>query len=199
MPSCAPANASVSRSSLSRSAASLRRRSVMSRATSWTSCPAPSSSREPAISTCLSACPVRRVGARDSRLDRRRALPGHPPVHVFAEAGAAVRVYQVEQRPPQQFVRGGCPAEPHGRGVEKGDAEFPADEDGVRRLLDQTPVLLGHHFNLTVPLASTPRTSRRIAETEDIRESEGLEDILWPASRSRLRACSPCRPSSCPA
>ena len=142
---------------------------------------------------------VRRIGTRNARLDRCRVPPRHPEIQGFAEAGAAVGMYHVEHRLAQPFVRSGCPAEPQGRGVQEGDSVVAADEDGVRRLLDQTPVLLGHHANLTAALASTPRTSHRIVETADIPESAGSEDILSPASRSRLRACSPCRPSFCPA
>ena len=92
------------------------------------------------------------------------------------------------------------PAEPRGRGVEKGDAEFPADEDAVRRLLDQIRQVIARASlqSYRPALASTPRTSRRIAETADSRESAGLADSPWPSSRSRLRACSPCRPSFLP-
>ena len=81
-PSCAPAKASVSRSSLSRSAASARLRSVMSRTMIWTSCPpspGPSSSREPAISTCLSGLSLSDASAREIRASTGGALC--PAIH----------------------------------------------------------------------------------------------------------------------
>ena len=136
-PSCAPANASDSRSSLSRSADSVRLRSVMSRTMTWMARSGGSSNSVP----MNLHVPGDAVEPDERLLDCRNGLAHEQLANSFTDVGVTVGLEETKRRLSDDLVASDRTKQPQRGRIDEDDGVVPADEDAVRRQVHQLAIV----------------------------------------------------------